>query len=112
MNAGLWSKANVGDVDWNRIQGEFQPIINQLIAIPDLKIPPGSNMEVISQLVDTLIAIKWLNDPVQTAAIAALIDGYTLTLNEMALPKNRNVLWVKMNLLYTIQLSLALFKTP
>lgn len=99
-------------MDWNRIQGEFQPIIDQLIAIPYLKIPAGSNMEVISQLVDTLIAIKWLSDPVQTAAIAAVIEGYKLSLDDMALPKNRNSLWVKMNLLYTIQLNLALFKTP
>ncbi|KAL4454537.1 hypothetical protein ABPG74_021742 [Tetrahymena malaccensis] len=110
-NAAQWSKDNKDDSDWNRIKGEFQPLIDKLANDKYFQLPANPDLDIISQLVDTLIAIKWAGDATKNNEIAAHVEGFLMPLDEMMNPANFNVMWVQMNLLYTIQLHLALFKT-
>ncbi|EAR98026.1 histidine phosphatase family (branch 2) protein (macronuclear) [Tetrahymena thermophila SB210] len=110
-NSPKWSQKNKDDSDWNRIKGEFQPLIDKLANNKFFQLPANPDLDTIAQLVDTLIAIKWAGDDAQNTLIAAQIEGFLLPLDEMMNPNNFNVMWVQMNLLYSIQLHLALFKT-
>ncbi|KAL4499352.1 hypothetical protein ABPG72_006938 [Tetrahymena utriculariae] len=111
QNAKQWSKNNKDDSDWNRIKGEFQPLIDKLANDKYFELPANPDLDLISELVDTLVAIKWAGDTDKNNEIEVHIDGFNLPLDEMINPINFNTMWVQMNLLYTIQLHLALFKT-